>query len=300
MQNDLISVIVPCFNEEQNIRGCLKALLCQESSYSYEIIVADSSSDKTPFIIRSEFPGVKLIHSASRMTCGQARNTGLANAHGAKILFTDADVRVPRDWLERMAGFLSEYDIVGGAVANGTPWSLTGSLLYYLEFIRCLPGRGRPKEDYFLMAGANLGYRAETLRGKRFLNGNLADETSMNIQLVQNGSRSIYVPTLSVIHINRKGWKNILAYQRKLGRAGYDWRVLKDKGKSMVLKVPLLMLFAPYLKVMYLLLHYLFDFNFVDFVKVLCLSPLLIVTDYFWVSGFLESANSRQRLGLGR
>ena len=39
-----ISVIVPCYNEEYNIDQSLQHLVKQETRYSYEIVVTDSSN----------------------------------------------------------------------------------------------------------------------------------------------------------------------------------------------------------------------------------------------------------------
>ncbi len=92
-----ISIVMPCFNEQAHVADALEALLAQQTDYVYEIIVVDSSSDRTPKIIESRFSDVTLFHSSTRLSCGAARNQGIRMAAGEKILFTDADVRVPID-----------------------------------------------------------------------------------------------------------------------------------------------------------------------------------------------------------
>lgn len=47
-----ISVIVPCYNVERFVSCCLESILCQETSYSFEVIaIDDGSKDKTSGIL---------------------------------------------------------------------------------------------------------------------------------------------------------------------------------------------------------------------------------------------------------
>ena len=53
MVNFLLSVIVPVYNEENNIKPLLDRLLPVISKYNYEVIfVDDGSTDKTSLLIK--------------------------------------------------------------------------------------------------------------------------------------------------------------------------------------------------------------------------------------------------------
>ena len=55
MNNFLTSVIIPVFNEEQNIDPLIKRLILVLKNYQYEIIfVDDGSKDKTPEIVKKQ------------------------------------------------------------------------------------------------------------------------------------------------------------------------------------------------------------------------------------------------------
>ncbi len=47
----LVSVIVPCYNEEETINLCIESLLSQTYKPLEIIVVDDASTDKTPEII---------------------------------------------------------------------------------------------------------------------------------------------------------------------------------------------------------------------------------------------------------
>lgn len=89
-----ISVIVPCYNVERFVSCCLESILCQETSYSFEVIaIDDGSKDKTSGIL-DKFAAsdhrLRVIHQENRGLSG-ARNVGIANAQGARFVFVDSD-----------------------------------------------------------------------------------------------------------------------------------------------------------------------------------------------------------------
>ncbi|MBE6645654.1 MAG: glycosyltransferase [Ruminococcaceae bacterium] len=101
-----ISVIIPCYNQENYIKQCLDSILNQ-SFRNYEIIaVDDGSCDKTPAILSEYKKRNKNIRvfSTSNKGAGAARNFGLTKAVGDFVLFMDSD-----DFLEEDAlGVLGE------------------------------------------------------------------------------------------------------------------------------------------------------------------------------------------------
>ncbi len=80
-----ISVIVPCYNVERFVEGCVRSIAGQKTTRSFEIIaVDDGSTDKTGAILDSlagEIENLRVIHQTNRGFSG-ARNVGIANAAG--------------------------------------------------------------------------------------------------------------------------------------------------------------------------------------------------------------------------
>lgn len=91
-----ISIIIPTFNEEKYLPNVLNSIKNQTVDPA-EIIVADNnSSDKTKYIAQ-EF-GCKLVPGGFP---GRGRNIGAEAAKEEFLLFLDADVVLPADFLEK-------------------------------------------------------------------------------------------------------------------------------------------------------------------------------------------------------
>lgn len=90
----LISFIIPIFNRETLIDGCLRSLLC-DSWNDYEIIlVDDASTDRSPAICdqyAAQYPHIHVIHLPENHGPGFARNRGMEIAQGEWIFFLDSD-----------------------------------------------------------------------------------------------------------------------------------------------------------------------------------------------------------------
>jgi glycosyltransferase involved in cell wall biosynthesis len=88
--SDKITIVIPCKNEENYIHHLLSALRLQRLGDT-RIIIADSSTDNTREIIRSNsaFLNVEIIDGG---TVSEARNRGAGLATTPYILFIDADV----------------------------------------------------------------------------------------------------------------------------------------------------------------------------------------------------------------
>src|SRR4030095_9425476 len=130
------SVIIPCYNSERTIRACLHAILAQQTSVPYEVIVVDSSVDQTSDVVAREFPSVRLIHLEPRTFAGAAGKVGVRASRAPFCLMIDSDCIARPDLIERMIlrHREGEYAAVGGSLRNGTPRSLSGWTGYLLEF----------------------------------------------------------------------------------------------------------------------------------------------------------------------
>jgi glycosyltransferase involved in cell wall biosynthesis len=116
------SVVIPTFNEQQDIGATLDAMVALDYS-NKEIIVVDDSADKTPDIIRGyEARGVILIHPGGGGRC-EARNKGILRSNGDVLCVINADVRPRPDFLNRLAHHYNsgaDYVLVRSRVSNRT------------------------------------------------------------------------------------------------------------------------------------------------------------------------------------
>lgn len=94
------SVIVPTLNEEKTIRACLASLRDQDFRGSFEVIVSDGhSTDKTVSIARRMAD--KVVFEEKHVIAA-GRQAGAKAARGRVLVFTDADVVLPRNWLAEL------------------------------------------------------------------------------------------------------------------------------------------------------------------------------------------------------
>lgn len=91
-----ISVIVPVYNVQRYVVGCLESILCQKDVDFEVICVNDGSTDdsraRVEEIARRD-TRVKLIDQDNRGLSG-ARNAGIANARGEWLCFVDSDDKI--------------------------------------------------------------------------------------------------------------------------------------------------------------------------------------------------------------
>lgn len=118
----LLSAIVPCYNEQDNIRDfyeefCKVTKFFADKDIDYEIIfVDDGSKDETVKRVKelnSEDPKVHLISFSRNFGKEAALYAGLEKAKGDYSVFLDADLQDPPSLLPEMFGFIEEgYDSV--------------------------------------------------------------------------------------------------------------------------------------------------------------------------------------------
>jgi len=117
------SIVVPTYNEEHDIAATLDSLVALDWP-DREILIVDDSTDRTPEIVRKYSDrGVRLIRPERRQGRCEARNLGILNATGEVVVILNADVRLPRDFLGRIAPYYKDgydYVLVRSRVANIT------------------------------------------------------------------------------------------------------------------------------------------------------------------------------------
>lgn len=130
-----LSVIIPAYNEEPNFKkGLINEVpnYLDKQKYSSEILIIDDGSDDNTAKLAEGFAkknnNVRVIQNPHQ---GKAETvkTGVREANGEKILFTDFDQATPLSEVEKLLHFFPQYDIVIGS--------------------RQLPGARREKEPLY-------------------------------------------------------------------------------------------------------------------------------------------------------
>jgi glycosyltransferase involved in cell wall biosynthesis len=181
----IFSVVIPTHNRRAMLERCLGSLSRQTMAPSeFEVIVVDdgSTDDTETWLASGELPLPVLAVRTDNGGPARARNVGAARARGAYLAFTEDDVLVAPDWLERARRSLDEG---GGDVLEGlTIEQRTRRALRRLErehawsFIPCnLFVRRRVFEELggydpeFFDAKTKLYFREDADLGFRILDG---------------------------------------------------------------------------------------------------------------------------------
>ncbi len=117
-----ISVIIPARNNAETLDRCLRAVLIATRGQDSEILVVDdASTDATAEIVQAN--GCRLLRSPEHIGAAAARNWGARHASGSVLIFTDSDIVVPSDCIERALRFLAAngLDAMIGMLDESTP-----------------------------------------------------------------------------------------------------------------------------------------------------------------------------------
>src|SRR5262249_13776339 len=93
-----ISLVIPAYNEETYLGGCLDSVLASGGRF-HEIIVIDNASTDGTAAVAAARRGVRVVHEAKKGLLA-ARQRGYQEATGEAVGYIDADTRMPKGWWE--------------------------------------------------------------------------------------------------------------------------------------------------------------------------------------------------------
>ena len=103
-----LSIIIPAFNAERNLRRCLDGLLSQIDESCQVIVVNDGSQDDTGNICASYGERITYIDKHNGGV-SSARNAGLKAALGEYVTFVDSDDFVSEDFIASALGEMATH-----------------------------------------------------------------------------------------------------------------------------------------------------------------------------------------------
>ena len=115
MSSIKLSLVIPSFEEEKNLKNLLPKIKKKLLGISYEILVIDTQKkrDKTDQI--AKINKVKYINRKPDNSYGAAIRTGVEEAKGEFILFMDADGSHEPLYIPKLLECVDKYDIVSAS-----------------------------------------------------------------------------------------------------------------------------------------------------------------------------------------
>lgn len=289
MKDIEFSIIIPAFNEEENIENFLRSLqkvISDINDASEIIVIDDGSADKT-FSIASIIPGIKVYKHPYNKGNGASVKLGISEASGEKLVIIDADGQQDPVHIPEMIALLDEYDLVVGARKSfgagkrGVGNVIVSKLASYLSGI--------------FIPDLTSGYRA--FKKEKMLEF---------IDLLPNGYS---LPSTSTLAFATSGYNvkfiPIVPHERQGGKSNIN--VSMDGVKFLVLIFRMISLFKP-LKIFVPVSVCMFMFGLLWSVKTLAysggLSPAVVMLFLAGVLtllfGFLADQIAETRLSMGR
>ncbi|HVN73612.1 MAG TPA: glycosyltransferase [Methanoregula sp.] len=182
----MISVIIPTFNEEENIAQCLVSLSHQTVARdTYEVIVVDGGSkDRTCEIARKYAD--KVFTQTSRKV-GGARNDGIDAAAGEIVATTDADCILPRSWIEDLGKNFADPAV---AQVYGPVYPIEDSIgnRFSLLLANTFSRIGYYSRTFYYTLGCNTAFRKDAfLRAGKYRCIDAGDDLEIALRMLEQG-----------------------------------------------------------------------------------------------------------------
>jgi glycosyltransferase involved in cell wall biosynthesis len=100
-----LSIVIPAYNEQDYLPGCLEQVLAEVRRCPHpemvEVLVVDNASIDDTAEVARRMPGVRVVHEPHKGLT-RARQAGLLAATGDLLGYVDADTRMPPGWIDRV------------------------------------------------------------------------------------------------------------------------------------------------------------------------------------------------------
>jgi len=204
-----ISVVVPVFNEEENLPVLIPKLVqvLNPLGLSYEMIfVDDGSSDGSRRILRemaSKYPSLRIIGLKKNRGLSTALLAGMREVRGGTIVTLDSDLQNDPEDIPRLLSYLDRYDMATGwRQKRDDPWLRRISSKIANAIRNRLSG-----EEIYDSACTLRAFKRECIKEIPVFNGM---HRFLSTLVKMNGYRIIEVP--------------VLHHPRKFGKAKYNIR----------------------------------------------------------------------------
>lgn len=199
INNELISVIVPCYNVEKYLDECISSIVNQTYNNLEIILVDDGSPDKCPKICdewSQKDLRIKVIHKENG-GLSSARNAGLDIAKGKYISFVDSDDFIEKDFIEFLYTNLIKHN--GDISCCGYYHYFNSDLKEIRHFKNvelsmdsCEGIKKMNTIGYFGVGSWNKLYKNELFENTRFPVGKLSEDWFILYKLIHKANKIYY------------------------------------------------------------------------------------------------------------
>lgn len=234
MHEDLVTVVIPAYNEVAHLGACLDSVLAQDHTNLQVVVVDSDSSDGTADIVRArmaEDPRVELVHH-SRRNIPSSLNAALDRARGTWLVRVDAHSTVGPTYVSTAVERLRDphWSGVGGR-KDGVGSTSAGRAIAVAMASRLGVGNSvyhfgtTPQEVDHLAFGA---YAVDTVRQMGGWDETLTanEDFEFDHRLREAGHHLLFDPALVIEWQCRQSVRELFDQYRRYGRGKVDVAVL--------------------------------------------------------------------------
>ena len=228
-----LSVIIVSYNVSPYLKRCLESLVKASEGISSETIVIDNnSSDDSCEMVRSNFPGVKLIVNEKNIGFSAACNQGIKVSAGDFILLLNPDTLPEEASLVKCVGFMQshvEAGALGARLENGRGKFLPESkralptpraAFFRLSGISTLFPHSGYLNRYYLgdldemetnvvevLTGAFMMIRRKVIETTGLLDEDYfmyGEDIDLSMRIMKSGFKNYYFPEVTIVHFKGK------------------------------------------------------------------------------------------------
>ncbi|MVN21911.1 glycosyltransferase family 2 protein [Mucilaginibacter arboris] len=234
-----VSVVIPAWNEENNIFRALSSIAANHTSFKVEIIVINNNStDGTQNVL--EELGIRNYFQQKQGT-PYARQMGLDKARGKYHLCADCDTFYPPNWIDLMVKPMAEDKSITGVYGRYSflpPEGKNRLDLFFYELVTGLLVRIRRKNrEYLNMLGFNMGFITEAGRNpngfnveksRKFDNANGSDYF---VEEAEDGRMAQHLKTKGRLKLVTHAKARVFTSPRRLLYDGGIFKAFKNRFK---------------------------------------------------------------------
>ena len=199
-----ISVIIPAFNEEKNIKKVIGQISNLKIKNLDIIVVDDGSTDRTSNVL-SSIKGITVLRHEVNRGYGASLKGGIKKSSSEYIMIIDADCTYPVESIPELLRHLNSYDMVVGARTGEivkTPFFRKPAKWFLKHFAQYLTKSKIPD----LNSGLRIFRREIALRFMNLFPDGFSFTTTLTIACLTNDFRIKYIP---INYYERKGKSKI-------------------------------------------------------------------------------------------
>lgn len=210
------AIVIPCFNGEKFVAGCMDALLVQTIQPDEIILVDDGSTDQSVQIARN-YP-IKIVNHSKNMGLAAARNTAIQSTDADILTYVDVDAYSLPDMHEQLLKHYTDPRIsgVGGQGIEACQTTIED------KWRKCHASQSHGKHMIFgcdHLFGLCMSYQKKALLevngfDTRFRTN--AEDVDIGFRINANGGILVYEPEAIVYHQRQDGRESLL-------KAMYFW-----------------------------------------------------------------------------